>query len=151
MDVLRLDSFYFFTTQHNWKVQVVMAGEDGDNMWFKQYMRGQTMARNRSCLWFCSKKKKREKKKVEYISQRGAKGQPDISCSVLLTFKRVFVLQLSGAHQKVVYQFCAQTMFFNHTFRKLTQRPLGTLCYINMFFFTPPLRRHQNICALFPL
>lgn len=71
----------------------------------------------------------------------GAKGQPDISCSVLLTFKGVFVLQLSGAHRKVVYQLCAQTMFFNHIFRKLTQRPLGTLCNIKTTSPpTPPLK-----------
>lgn len=88
-------------------MQVVVASEDGNNMWFKHYMRGQTVARlNRSRLWLCSKREG-----DECISQWGGKGQPDISCSVLLTFTRVFVLQLSGADQKVAYQFFARTMF----------------------------------------
>lgn len=77
----------------------------------------------------------------------GAKGQPDISCSVLLTFQRVFVLQLSGAHRKVVYQFCAQTMFFNQVFRKLTQRPLGTLCNIKTTP-RPPRKQMCSFCAV---
>lgn len=111
-------------------------------------MKGQTEARlNRSRLWFCSKKEG-----DECISQWGGKGQPDISCSVLLTFKRVFVLQLSGADQEVAYQFFVRTMFFNHDFGKLTQRPMGTLCNMSM---TPPPRpsppqtNKQNPLVLF--
>lgn len=89
-------------------MQVVIAGEDANNTWFKQHTGGRAMARlNRSRLWFYS-----EKVGDEYISQwAGLKASPDISRSVLLTFKGVFVLWLSGAHRKVVYQFCGKTMF----------------------------------------